>query len=64
MHNSEMVLVEKLVKVYPGATRAVSGIDFTIAPGEFFGLLGLIIALRTRSAQVTQSTWLYWRVTA
>ncbi|MBI4305770.1 MAG: multidrug ABC transporter ATP-binding protein, partial [Chloroflexi bacterium] len=29
--------VEKLVKVYPGGTRAVDGIDFTVDRGEFFG---------------------------
>jgi daunorubicin resistance ABC transporter ATP-binding subunit len=28
------------VKVYPGGTRAVAGIDFAVAPGEFFGFLG------------------------
>ncbi len=36
----EMVLVEELVKVYPGGVRAVDGIDFAVAPGEFFGFLG------------------------
>ena len=40
MFNREMVLVEQLVKVYPGGTRAVSGIDFTVSQGEFFGFLG------------------------
>ena len=30
MSENEMVLVEKLVKVYPGGTRAVSGVDFTV----------------------------------
>ena len=35
-----MVRVEKLVKVYPGGTRALSGIDFAVAAGEFFGFLG------------------------
>ena len=34
------VAVEELVKVYPGGIRAVSGIDFTVAQGEFFGFLG------------------------
>ena len=37
---AEMVRVEKLVKVYPGGTRALSGIDFTVAAGGFFGFLG------------------------
>lgn len=40
MSDDQMVLVEKLVKIYPGGTRAVSGIDFTVAEGEFFAFLG------------------------
>ena len=40
MSYNSMVLVEELVKVYPGGTRAVEGIDFTVARGEFFGFLG------------------------
>ena len=36
----EMVVVEKLTKVYPGGTRAVSEIDFNVGEGEFFGFLG------------------------
>ena len=40
MSQSEMVTVEKLVKVYPGGVRAVSEIDFTVATGEFVGFLG------------------------
>ncbi len=32
--------VRSLVKVYPGGTRAVDGIDFTVHEGEFFGFLG------------------------
>jgi ABC-2 type transport system ATP-binding protein len=32
--------VEGLVKVYPGGTRAVDGIDVTVERGEFFGFLG------------------------
>jgi daunorubicin resistance ABC transporter ATP-binding subunit len=35
-----IVVVEDLVKVYPGGTRAVDGIGFTVASGEFFGFLG------------------------
>ena len=34
------VVVEELVKVYPGGTRAVAGIDFAVGEGEFFGFLG------------------------
>ena len=32
--------VEGLVKVYPGGTRAVDGVTFTVGDGEFFGFLG------------------------
>ena len=63
--NEIMVEVEDLVKVYPGGTRAVSGIDFTVDQGEFFGFLGpngagktttmkiLSTLLRKTSGQVT-----------
>ncbi|MEK6719728.1 MAG: ATP-binding cassette domain-containing protein [Chloroflexota bacterium] len=34
------VEVEDLVKVYPGGTRAVDGISFRVAHGEFLGFLG------------------------
>ena len=37
---SAMIEVRDLVKVYPGDTRAVDGINFGIAPGELFGFLG------------------------
>ena len=40
MSDQEMVLVEKLVKVYPGGTEAVSGIDCAVGQGEIFGFLG------------------------
>ena len=36
----DTVLVENLVKVYSGEVRAVDGIDFSVAAGEFFGFLG------------------------
>ena len=32
--------VRDLVMVYPGGTRAVDGIDFSVQEGEFFGFLG------------------------
>ncbi|MBM3949164.1 MAG: ATP-binding cassette domain-containing protein [SAR202 cluster bacterium] len=32
------VQVEQLIKVYPGDVKAVNGIDFAAANGEFFGL--------------------------
>jgi daunorubicin resistance ABC transporter ATP-binding subunit len=40
MADLHIVQVEKLVKVYPGGTRAVDGIDFEVSTGEFFGFLG------------------------
>ncbi|MCZ6789649.1 MAG: ATP-binding cassette domain-containing protein [Chloroflexi bacterium] len=40
MTDEPIVDVQKLVKVYPGGTRAVSDINFTVARGEFFGFLG------------------------
>ena len=39
--NSDAVIdVRDLVKVYPGGTRAVDGVDFAVRQGEFFGFLG------------------------
>jgi ABC-2 type transport system ATP-binding protein len=35
-----MIVVEDLVKEYPNGVRAVSGINFTVSRGEFFGFLG------------------------
>src|SRR5438874_3010460 len=35
-----VIRTEGLVKVYPGAIRAVDGLDLAIRPGELFGLLG------------------------
>ncbi len=35
-----MIEVSDLVKVYPGGTKAVSGINFAVREGEFFGFLG------------------------
>ena len=37
MSQQNMIEVKDLVKVYPGGTRAVDGIDFAVAQGEFFG---------------------------
>src|SRR2546423_13949044 len=34
------ISVEKLTKTYPGGVEAVKGLDFEVAPGEVFGLLG------------------------
>jgi len=35
-----MIDVHALTKVYPGGVHAVRGIDFTVEPGEMFGVLG------------------------
>ncbi len=35
-----MVVVEDLVKIYPGGTKAVAGINFSVSEGEFVGFLG------------------------
>lgn len=40
MPDDPIVQVRDLVKVYPGGTRAVAGIDFDVPRGEFFGFLG------------------------
>ncbi len=40
MPNEYMVEVRDLVKVYPGGTRAVEGIDFDVPREGFFGFLG------------------------
>jgi daunorubicin resistance ABC transporter ATP-binding subunit len=52
LSNDNVVVVEKLVKVYPGGTRAVSNIDFTVARGEFFGFLGPNGAGKTTTMKV------------
>ncbi len=38
--DENMVEVGDLVKIYPGGTRAVSNIDFSVSKGDFFGFLG------------------------
>ena len=40
MASEGIVRVEGLVKVYPGGTRAVDGVDFAVEAGELFGFLG------------------------
>ncbi len=37
---SDIVVVENLVKIYPGNIRAVNGLSFTVREGEIFGLIG------------------------
>ena len=40
MQRQPAVVVQGLEKTYPGGTRAIDGIDFTVEQGEFFGFLG------------------------
>ena len=40
MSQNNIIQVEGLVKVYPGGVKALSGIDFSVGRGEFFGFLG------------------------
>ncbi|MEE8466085.1 MAG: ATP-binding cassette domain-containing protein [Dehalococcoidia bacterium] len=35
-----IIEVQDLVKIYPGGVKALSGINFTVGRGEFFGFLG------------------------
>ncbi|HVQ22255.1 MAG TPA: ATP-binding cassette domain-containing protein, partial [Candidatus Saccharimonadia bacterium] len=44
--------VESLVKVYPGGTRALDGIDVTVERGEFFAFLGPNGAGKTTTIRV------------
>jgi len=37
---NNIIQVEGLVEVYPGGVKALSGIDFSVGRGEFFGFLG------------------------
>ena len=39
-NEKEIIRVENLVKVYPGGTRAVNDVSFSVQRGEFFGFLG------------------------
>jgi len=49
---SDIINVENLVKVYPGGTRAVDGISFSVREGEFFGFLGPNGAGKSTTSQV------------
>jgi len=40
MDAAAVIKVRDLVKIYGGATRALDGISFEVAPGELFGFLG------------------------
>jgi ABC-type multidrug transport system ATPase subunit len=49
---SDIINVENLAKVYPGGTRAVDGISFSVSEGEFFGFLGPYGAGKSTTTQV------------
>jgi ABC-type multidrug transport system ATPase subunit len=49
---SDIINVENLAKVYPGGTRAVDGISFSVSEGEFFGFLGPNGAGKSTTTQV------------
>ncbi len=40
MNQDNIIEVQDLVKVYPGEVKALSGINFSVGRGEFFGFLG------------------------
>ena len=40
MNQDNIIQVQDLVKVYPGEVKALSGINFSVGKGEFFGFLG------------------------
>jgi len=46
------VVVEGVVKDYPGGTRAVAGLSFSISPGEVYGLLGPNGAGKTTTVRI------------
>ena len=40
MASKQMVIVEDLVKVYPGGTQGLSNKNLSVSEGEFVGFLG------------------------
>lgn len=40
MNGAWLLEAQRITKVYPDGTRALSGVDFSVAPGEIHGLLG------------------------
>jgi daunorubicin resistance ABC transporter ATP-binding subunit len=49
---SPVIEVDQLIKVYPGGTRAVDGINFSVQPGELFGFLGPNGASKTTTIRI------------
>ena len=52
MSQNNIIQVEELVKVYPGGVKALSGIDFSVDRGEFFGFLGPNAAGKTTTMRI------------
>ena len=46
------ILVEALVRTYPGGLRAVDGVDLEVAPGEIYGFLGPNGAGKTTTVRI------------
>ena len=46
------ILVEDLVRTYPGGLRAVDGVDLAVAPGEIYGFLGPNGAGKTTTVRI------------
>ena len=46
------VVVEDLVRTYPGGLRAVDGVDLEVAPGEIYGFLGPNGAGKTTTVRI------------
>jgi ABC-2 type transport system ATP-binding protein len=49
---SPAIEVQDLVKVYPGGTRALDGVSFSVAAGEVFGFLGPNGSGKTTTARI------------
>ncbi len=46
------IVVESLVRTYPGGLRAVDGVDLEVAPGEIYGFLGPNGAGKTTTVRI------------
>jgi ABC-2 type transport system ATP-binding protein len=49
---SSAIVVESLVRTYPGGLRAVDGVDLVVAPGEIYGFLGPNGAGKTTTVRI------------